>query len=157
MSGSGVVVFDYAVWSARFPELAAVVGSPLATSYFAETTLYLDNTAASPVQDLVRRALLLNLLTAHMAWLGSPLNTAGAAGLAGRIVGASEGSVSVSVAAPSPGTPEWYALSRYGIQYWAATASLRTMKYVPGPGAGYRRSVALYPLGVYGRRGGNGF
>jgi hypothetical protein len=146
MSGSGVVVFDYGAWSTRFPELAAVVAQPLAQQYFQETSLYLDNTPASRVQDLTQRALLLNLLVAHIAWLYSPLNTAGAAGLSGRIAGASEGSVSVTLAASAlPGTAEWYALSRYGMQYWAATASLRTMQYMPGQGAAYRRQIASFP------------
>lgn len=153
MSGSGVVVFDYTVWAARFPSLAAVVNQPLATSYFQETSFYLDNTPASRVQDLNQRAMLLNLLVAHIAWLYSPLNTAGAAGLSGRVAGASEGSVSVTLAdSPATGSEAWYDLSFYGRQYWAATAFLRTMQYKPGPGAAYRRQVAGFPI-RFGRGG----
>lgn len=134
MSGTGVVTFDYAVWVARYPEFSSV-SQPLAQSYFNEATIYLDNTACSIVQDTARRAVLLNMLTAHIA----ALNRKGTDGqlaspLVGRIDSATEGSVSVHADMPG-GTANaaWFQQTPYGAAYWQATAQYRTMRYVPGP------------------------
>ena len=62
---TGVVAFDYAGWSARYPELASSVGAPLAQQYFNEAQLYCDNTATSPVIDASvggQRYIFLNML-----------------------------------------------------------------------------------------------
>jgi hypothetical protein len=58
------VVFDPAAFKARYPEFAAVADPTLAAC-FDEAGLYLSNTDNSPVQNLTRRATLLNMLTAH--------------------------------------------------------------------------------------------
>lgn len=126
----GVAVFNYSTWAARFPLLAADVNEALATSYFSEATIYLDNTDCSLVTDMGQRLVMLNLIVAHIA----TLNGATANGLVGRVSSASEGSVSVSVDFNArPGSEQWYAQTPYGAQYWAMTAQYRTMQYVPGP------------------------
>lgn len=124
-----VVSFNYATWSARYPELSAV-GSDLAQAYFNEATLYLDNTDASLVQDINARATLLNMLTAHIAQLNMP----GSSPLVGRITNASEGSVSVATTYSDamPGSMAWYVQTKYGASYWQATAQYRMMRYIPG-------------------------
>jgi hypothetical protein len=129
---AGVVVFDYPTWAARYPELAASVGAPLAAMYFAEAGLYCDNAATSIISDLTRRALILNMLTAHIAALNASVNGQPAPGLVGRIASATEGSVTVSADYQVPGTAAWYAQTRYGAAAWQAMASNRTAFFVPG-------------------------
>lgn len=134
MSGTtGIVVFNYSGWQNRFRELAPWVDQPLAEAFFEEaSTLYLNNTAASPVPDVGKRTLLLNLLVAHLAALNAPLNGEASPTLVGRIASASEGSVSVSATMETPGTAAWFNATKYGASFYAATASLRTVRYVPG-------------------------
>ena len=128
MSGTGVAIFDYTIWSARYPELAGEVDAPAASAYFDEAGLYLNNTAASLVADLTRRLTLLNMLTAHIAALNKPKSST----LVGRISNASEGTVSVQAEYAPPGTAAWFVQTKYGAAFWQATAYLRTMRYVPG-------------------------
>jgi hypothetical protein len=140
-----VAVFSYADWSARYPELVAKVTEPLATAYFLEAEIYLDNTDESVVQDVARRTLLFNMLVAHIAACNGAASPAGVG--VGRISSATQGSVSVSLDFNVPaGTAAWYALTKYGAAYWAATALYRGMNYIPGeqpsldvPGAGWLR------------------
>lgn len=128
----GVVSFDYSAWVLTFPEFAGV-SEPRATMFFAEATLYLNNTAGSRVTDLGQRALLLNLITAHLAWLnrlgpdGQPLNP-----LVGRISDATEGSVSVRAELAELGqSAAFWSQSQYGLRFWQATARFRTAIYRP--------------------------
>lgn len=125
----GVAVFDYAVWAARYPELAASVDATLAGSYFIEAGLYLDNTDASPVVDVPQRLLLLNMLVAHIAILSS----AARGGLVGRLSTATEGSVTINAEMETPGTAAWFAQTQPGAAFWQATTVYRTMRYLPGP------------------------
>lgn len=127
----GVVQFDYNGWSARYPELAASVPQPLAQQYFFESQLYLDNTPCSPVCNLIQRAVLLNMMTAHIAALNAPLNGEASSPLVGRISGASEGSVSVQTDYGVPGSAAWFSQTKYGAAFWQATVAYRTMHYVP--------------------------
>lgn len=130
---SGVVQFDYSVWSARYSELAPYVAQPLAQSYFNEAQLYCDNTPCSPICNLGERAVLLNMMTAHIAALNAPIGFMPSSTLVGRISGATEGSVSVQTQNDyPPGTVQWYQQTKYGAAFWAATAQYRTMHYVPG-------------------------
>lgn len=149
MSGTGVVVFSYATWIARYPEFSTVT-APVAQLYFDEATLYLSNTECSVVVDTARRAVLLNMLTAHIAALNAK-NAAGqlAASLVGRIDSATEGSVSVHADMPGvTGNSAWFQQTPYGAAYWQATAQYRTMRYVPGP---VTPIPFVYPLGWRGR------
>jgi hypothetical protein len=132
MSGTvpGVVTFDYDAWEARYPEFATV-NQTLATAYFNEATIYLDNTAMSIVQDLTQRAVLLNMLTAHIAAMNSGVGGQAASPLVGRVSQATEGSVSVSAEYDGGTGSAWYLQTKYGAAYWQATAYLRTFNYVP--------------------------
>lgn len=125
-----VVVFDEAAFKARYPEFSALT-SVVLSAYFTEATIYLNNTESSPVTDKAQRAILLNMLVAHIAFL----NSSGAAnsGLVGRIASATEGSVSVTTdVGPMTGSQAWFMQSRYGSAYWQATAPYRTFRYFPG-------------------------
>ena len=129
------VVFDYSLWSLRYPELSASVKATLAGAYFTEATLFLDNTDASRVTDLGQRAMLLNMLTAHIAALNAPMGGQPSSPLVGRISTATEGSVTVNATMDlPPGSAQWFAQTKYGASFWAATAIYRTMLYVPSPG-----------------------
>ena len=134
---TGVVDFDYALWAARYPDLAGSVGAPLAGAYWSEAGLYCDNTACSQVADATpggRRAMLLGMVTAHIAKLNATINGQVASDLVGRISSATEGSVTVAAQADyPPGSAQWFNSTRYGAAFWAATAANRTMRYVPGP------------------------
>lgn len=69
-------------------------------------------------------------------------------GVVGRVSDASEGAVSVSaelnVAPPSASGLAFYSQTKYGFQYWQATARFRTMIYIPPPGG------PIGPLGAWG-------
>lgn len=146
MCGTGVVTFSYPRWAARYPEFSGV-SEATAQAYFDEAGLYCDNTPCSIVADLGERAILLNMVTAHIASLNAPVSAGGSgSSLVGRISSASEGSVSVQAQMDlSPGSAQWYGQTKYGIAYWQATAKYRTMTYVPGP---------VPPVNPWGFRGG---
>ena len=122
----GIVTFDPTAFVARYPEFSAM-SAPALAMYFDEATIYLDNTPTSAVADVSRRAVMLNMLTALIAALngnGKP------SGQVGRVSSASEGSVSAQLAYAAPsGTRAWYDQTQYGASFWAATRSLRTMRY----------------------------
>lgn len=128
----GIAVFDPTAFNARYPEFNTVA-EPLLASYFVEAGLYLNNTECSPVQDVARRGLLLNMLTAHIAALNAGTNGNAPSGLVGRINSATEGSVTVGADMPNqPGSAAWFQQTTYGAAYWQATAQYRTARYVPG-------------------------
>jgi hypothetical protein len=128
------VVFDPAAFKARYPEFAAVANPTLAAC-FDEAGLYLSNSDNSPVQNLTRRATLLNMLTAHVAYIGGLLSADGMPRPVGRVSQASEGSVSAAFEGvpPTPGSGAWFQQSQYGAAFWQATSSLRGMRYIPCP------------------------
>lgn len=129
------VVFDPVAFTLRYPEFSGVT-YPLLGLYFDEATLYLSNSDCSPVQNLTRRAMLLNMLVAHIALLSGALNPGGAASgpmPVGRTSSASEGSVSASLDYAVPGTAAWFAQTQYGAAFWQATISLRSFRYIPEP------------------------
>lgn len=143
MTLTPIVTFDYNGWIARYPEFAGV-SQALAQEYFNEAGLYFAN--AGFTGSLPQAPTLLNMLTAHIAWLNAPRDANGnivSAGSAdtipppGRVASASEGSVSASfdMGNVNAGGPDqaWYMQSRYGAAYWAATAQFRTFHYVPAP------------------------
>lgn len=160
-----VVTFNFQTFVAIFPEFANV-NQTAAASWFNRASFLCGNEACNPanrqpgmLQDL------LYLLTAHIGWLNAPRDASGnpaatgqpASPIVGRINTASEGSVSVGAdmgdaTAGSPSQP-WYEQTKYGAEYWAATAFVRTARYsamptiIPGP---------VYPGGI-GFVGGFGF
>lgn len=127
-----VVAFDATAFKVRYPEFASV-GEPLLTACFDEAGFYLSNSDTSPVQSLTRRATLLNMLTAHIAYLGGALTADGQPRPVGRVSQASEGSVSAGFEYLAPGSAAWFTQTQYGAAFWQATSSLRGMRYVPCP------------------------
>jgi hypothetical protein len=126
------VVFDYGAWSTRYPELAGSVSSDLANLYFAEAQLYLSNDDCSIEQNISLRAILFNMLVAHIASLNVPVSDPAQARLVGRILTGTQGSVTVTLAPLDGNVQDWFGQTRYGLAFWQATARLRTMQYVPG-------------------------
>lgn len=127
-----IAVFNPAQFIARYPEFTAVSAIRL-TALFAEAGLYLSNTDRSPVQNVVRRGMLLNMITAHISYLAGDLSADGQARPVGRVSQAAEGSVSASFEGvpPTPGTGAWYQQSQYGAAFWQATSNLRGFRYIP--------------------------
>ena len=130
-----VAVFNSALFLARYPEFLPVNASkPLRLgALFLEAGLYLSNCDDSPIQDIARRGVLLNMITAHISFIAGDLSADGQARPVGRVSQASEGTVSASFEGvpPTPGTGAWFQQSQYGAAFWQATTSLRGMRYVP--------------------------
>lgn len=151
MSAPSPVVFNYAVWVARYPEFAAI-SQPLAQAYFDEAGLYFANCGWTAALSIAPT--LLNMLTAHLAWLYAPRDVndnpsstgQSASPLTGRISSASEGSVSVSTELTSSGSPSeaFFTQTKYGFSFWQATAQFRTALY------------SARPLVIQNRAGGRG-
>ncbi len=151
MTQTPVVTFDFATWTGIFPEFSAC-SSAQGQSWFNRASFLCGNEACNPAnRQPGMLADLLYLLTSHIAWLNAPRDAKGnpaatgqpAPPIVGRIDQASEGSVSVhadmgDVNAGSP-SQAWYMTTRYGTEYWAATAFVRQAVYValptiiPGP------------------------
>lgn len=125
------VAFDYNGFIARYPEFASV-SQPLLNAYFAEATIYLDNTDASPVCNLAIRSMLLNMIVAHIIAMNATVNGIAPSPLVGRVSNATEGSVSVGTEYAVPGTAAWYSQTKYGAAYWEATKRYRMALYLPG-------------------------
>ncbi len=129
---TGVVTFNFELWTARFPEFAAV-SEDLAQLFFNEATLILDNSTQSRVQQIENRQPLLYLLTAHLAKIYAGANGASPSQLVGRITEAIEGSVTVAADMPNqPVSAAWFQQTKYGAQYWASTLRWRQARYLPG-------------------------
>lgn len=130
----GVAVFDSAMFLARYPEFTNVSVATLQT-YFCEAQLYLNNTPCSIVQNVSIRLVLLNMLTAHIAFLGGALTADGQPRPVGRVDQASEGTVSASfeMNTPTPGSGPWFNQSQYGAAFWQATTQYRGARYSPRP------------------------
>lgn len=151
---TAAVTFNYAVWIARYPEFLAV-SEPLAQAYFDESNLYCQNAVCNPAFRAGVLPTLLNMLTAHIAWLNAPRDANGnpastgqpAAPIVGRINQATEGSVNVGVELDASGSPSeaWFTQSRYGFAFWQATAQFRTARYLANP--------TIVAPGIYPMRG----
>lgn len=129
----GVATFDYSVWSARYPDLAANVSEALAQSYFDEASLYLNNTQSSIVRDVSKRLALLNLLVAHLSTLSLSSSQGGNGGMVGRLASATRGSISISTDFGSMSEQaSWYNQTQPGASFWAATRYLRQARFIPG-------------------------
>lgn len=128
---TGIVVFDFARFIARYPEFATL-DPALAGLFFNEAAMFLNNTPTSPVTDTAMREMMLFMLTAHIALIEQRARASGGA-LVGPITSASEGSVSVStsmqIASP---TVAWYMQTPYGAAYYTATQAYRMARWIPG-------------------------
>jgi len=126
------VIFDVTVFKTRYPEFAAV-NAGLLGACFDEATLYLSNGDGSRVQNVTKRTLMLNMLTAHIAFIGGALSPDGQAKPVGRLSSGSEGSVSASFEGPTPGSSSWFMQSQYGAAFWQASAMYRGFQYRSQP------------------------
>jgi hypothetical protein len=96
--------------------------------------MLLDNSATSPVQDVGQRTAILNLITAHICALRQSLGGQPSSPLVGRISEATEGSVSVKAEMNvAPGSAQFWAQSKYGLQAWQMLLPFRSARYYPGP------------------------
>lgn len=148
----GVVVqFNFNQWVTRYPEFSSL-NPDLAQQYFNEAGLYMANDGSGPVNNLTTATLLMNMLTAHIAWLNRPTDPANPANasspIVGRISSATEGSVTVQTENQYPeGTPQWFQQTKYGSAWWSATTKYRRFLYAAHP-----QRVAVGPyVGPYGR------
>ena len=125
-----VVVFDPAAFKARYKEFASC-DDALLSDYFEESMDILNNTDSSIVRSVDERRRLLWYLTAHKAELGGNGMPGSGHGMVGRISSATQGSVSATseYAMPKTLTASWYLQTKYGTDYWNATAKYRTFRY----------------------------
>jgi len=144
-----IVTFDPAAFKARYPEFAGVENGTLEL-YFAEATIYHRNDGTGPVSTAAVQSSLLNMLTAHIAARYATVAGVAPSNLVGRISQATQGSVTV---AADYGTTQseneaWYNQTKYGADYWRATAIFRGFHYVTGG----RFPRGGRGFGFYGRR-----
>jgi hypothetical protein len=147
----GVAVWNPGVFLARYPEFTAAYNANPSkfASYFIEAGLYLSNCPTSPVQDVNRRLVLLNMLVAHISYLQGDLSADGQTRPVGRVSQAGEGSVNAAFDwnPETPGSGAWFAQSQYGAGFWQATSSLRGTRYSPRPTSFVSRT--LRGFGIY--------
>lgn len=124
------VTFDYAAWLLLYPEFQNV-SEAQATACFDMATLYCRNDGGGPVSSAAIQTQLLNMMTAHMAFLTyGTVGSGGASPLVGRISNAAQGSVNVATENNyPPGTAQWFQQTKYGAAFYAATAQYRRMYY----------------------------
>lgn len=126
-----------------FPEFAGL-SDPQGQGYFNRACLICANSAANPMNTDGILATMLYLLTAHVAWLNCPRDASGnpaATGapgspLVGRVSSASEGSVSVQTewnSGDASSLEAYLTQTKYGAEYWAASAPYRTARYIARP------------------------
>lgn len=128
-----IATFSYEAWNARYPEFN--VSQVQAQAFWLEATIHHRNDGGGPVNDIAMQAMLLNMLTSHIAMLAVGTAAQPASGLVGRISSANQGSVSVSTElAGLPGNAAYYTQTPYGLAWWNATAVFRTAHYRPGFG-----------------------
>ncbi len=125
-----VVVFDPTAFKVRYPVFAAV-SDALLYLCFDDATLILSNSDDSPVQNATRRTQLLNMLVAHIAYLGGALNPSGGAVPVGRVSQATQGSVSASMDYRTPEAQAWFSQTQWGVLFLQATLNLRSFRYIP--------------------------
>lgn len=133
---SAIATFDYDVWLQRYPEFTGTVDSSTAQELFEEAGIYCNNSGSGRVMDPALQLRLMNMLTAHLAFLyyGSSQTEGQSSPLVGRVQNANQGSVSLATQNDyAPGTPQWFQQTKYGSSFWSATAQFRTMRYVVKP------------------------
>jgi len=134
--------FSYPKWVAMFPEFQGC--SPTqGQAWWDRAGLQCANDVCNPAFAAGILEQLLYLLTSHIGFLTAPRDANGclaqsgtpAPSIVGRINTASEGSVSVGAEWDGSGSPSeaWFLQTRYGAEYWQATAQFRTMRYAAQP------------------------
>lgn len=133
------VAFVFATWIGRYPEFVAVPEGA-AQSYFEQAAIYWRNDGTSPATKAATQKTLMYLVTAHLAALYSQSQGAPSPGSAqdanspiGRISSATQGSVTVQTdigMTPTTSAQQaFFSQTKYGLQFWAATAQYRTGRY----------------------------
>lgn len=130
----GVVIFDSGEFLAAYPEFTGT-STGLLQANFNLASINIANCCGSPVVDPVVRQALLYLLTAHITFLFTPslANNQQPPGIVGRISSATQGSVSLAAEFPTTIESAWFNQTKYGAQFWAMTAVVRTMHHIPSP------------------------
>lgn len=131
----GVVRFVRAEFAAAYPAFATLTDAQL-QSAFDVSTLFLNNSCCSIVEDAPTRQTLLYMLTAHVATLIYGQNGQLPSGIVGRVDSAREGSVAVSAsyANDMSMSEAYFSQTPYGAQFWQATVAYRMGGYyTPGP------------------------
>lgn len=127
---SAIVTFNYAAWIALYPEFTTVL-EPRATLFWNEATIYHRNDGSFPssITAAIQQSLLF-MVTAHIAKRYAIVNGETPSDIVGRISDATEGSVSVSAdMGQQPASAAWWQQTKYGADYWQATAAFRTLRY----------------------------
>lgn len=126
----GIVTFDPNAFCQAYPSFTKVPGAALQNNFNIACT-QLNNSYGSVVQDEPTRALLLNLLTAHITALLNGVNGKPATGLVGRISGATQGSVTVQTEFKTDSEASaFFAQTQWGAAFWMSTVTYRTAQYV---------------------------
>jgi hypothetical protein len=132
-----IAVFNPTMFIGRYPEFTAAYNAnpALFASMFAEAGLYLNNTDCSIVQDVTLRGTLLNMVTAHIAFLSGLLTADGQPRPVGRVSAANEGAVGATFdyTEATPGSGPWFNQTQYGAAFWQATTCYRGARYFPQP------------------------
>lgn len=144
---SPTVTYSYSDWVAAFPEFSGC-SAPQGQAFFNRATTLFGNSNTNPMyraQGAAGFKTLMYLLVSHIAWLNAPRDANGnpatsgqpASPIVGRINSASEGSVSVQadMGDATAGSPSqaWYMQTRYGAEFWQATATARSATYLANP------------------------
>lgn len=130
----GIVQFVAAEFNAAWPEFAGL-SVQQEQNAFNLASLFLANTCQGRVFNAQLRQTLLYMLTAHIAFLNSGTNDGAGnitppPGIVGRINTATQGSVSVGAEMVTTADSTFYMQTKYGAQFWAATARFRTAIYI---------------------------
>lgn len=133
--------FDFPTWVATYPEFSGL-SVPQGQAYFNQACLLFANSTTNPSFCDGTLPALLYLATSHVAWLmcpkdanGNPSATGTISPLVGRVSSAAQGSVNVSTEFKGSGAPgeDYWNQTKYGAQFWAATAQYRTARYLARP------------------------
>lgn len=159
MSCGIVATFDYSGWVAAYPEFIGVT-EPQGQNYWNMAAMFWPNDGSSLSPTLSEQQMLLNMLTSHFAAryvqsLGdaSPGAAKDANTPPGAVATASTGSVSVTMKNEyPPGTAQWYQQTKYGSDFYAATAKYRTARFFQGQ---MQSGAGPFNGGFGGRYGGN--
>lgn len=134
--------FSFEKWVALYPEFGGC--SPVqGQAWWSRAGIICWNSPRNPTYCYGILETLLYMLTSHIGFLTSPRDAYGnfaAAGIppapiVGRVNHASEGSVSIGADWDGSGSPSeaYFTQSRYGVEYWQATAPWRTFQYAAQP------------------------
>lgn len=125
------VQFNYASWSAAFPEFSNVAEATIIGPVLSIASQYCRNDGGSPIENVETLTQALNLMVAHVAQLMYGSTIQPISPLVGHITDASEGSVSVSVEFPTTPENAWFTQTRYGAMYWQMILPFRLGRYIP--------------------------